>query len=490
MRVLFICLLIPTLFSGEHAAADVPLSSATETCLTCHEMISPGTVAGWRKSLHAAGTPKDAMGKASKKRRISVSELDDELSATAVGCAECHMLDAGNHQDTFEHFGYDIHVVVTPRDCARCHPVEAEQYDRNIMSRAYGNLMGNPLYLDLVKEVNGLPSYGKEGMTVAEPDDETNFDSCLHCHGTAIGVKGTVTRETEMGEMEAPVLSGWPNQGVGRLNPDGSRGACTSCHPRHRFSIATARDPHTCSECHKGPDVPAFAVYKVSKHGNIFSAHKGEWNLDEVPWKVGTDFTAPTCAACHVSLITDSEGGEVIAERTHRMNDRLPWRIFGPIYAHAHPKSPDTSIIRNRAGLPLPTELTGEPAADYLIDEAEFAARKESMARICLSCHGSGWVEGHFRRLENTVKTTNEITLTATKLMLSAWDSGAARGLSGGDSIFNEAIERKWVELWLFHANSVRFASAMSGADYGVFAGGRWQLRMGLREMAEIVLPR
>jgi hypothetical protein len=30
------------------------------------------------------------------------------------------------------------------------------------------------------------------------------------------------------------------------------------------------------------------------------------------------------------------------------MNDRSSWRIFG-IYAHAHPRSPDTSIIKNKA---------------------------------------------------------------------------------------------------------------------------------------------
>ena len=29
---------------------------------------------------------------------------------------------------------------------------------------------------------------------------------------------------------------------------------------------------------------------------------------------------------------------------------------------------------------------------------------------------------------------------------------------------------------WLFYANSTRFASAMSGADYGVYANGRFFL--------------
>jgi len=35
------------------------------------------------------------------------------------------------------------------------------------------------------------------------------------------------------------------------------------------------------------------------------------------------------------------------------MNDRLPWRLFGLIYAHPTPIA-DTTVIKNKAGLPLP----------------------------------------------------------------------------------------------------------------------------------------
>ena len=62
---------------------------------------------------------------------------------------------------------------------------------------------------------------------------------------------------------------------------------------------------------------------------------------------------------------------------------------------------------------------------------------------------------------------------------------GAAKGLTQKDSIFNEAIEKKWVEQWLFYANSTRFASAMAGADYGVFANGRWYLNKNIQEMMD-----
>ncbi|MEJ2726629.1 MAG: hypothetical protein P8175_18745 [Deltaproteobacteria bacterium] len=53
------------------------------------------------------------------------------------------------------------------------------------------------------------------------------------------------------------------------------------------------------------------------------------------------------------------------------------------------------------------------------------------------------------------------------------------------DSLFNEAIEKKWVEQWLFYANSTRLATAMAGADYGTFANGRWYLSKNMQEMLD-----
>ena len=197
---------------------------------------------------------------------------------------------------------------------------------------------------------------------------------------------------------------------------------------------------------------------------------------------MGEDFTAPTCATCHVSLVVTPEG-DIVAERTHQMNNRLPWRIFGLIYAHAHPKSPDTSVIKSKGGLPLPTDLNGEPASTYLIDNNEQQKRRKILQKVCLSCHGQQWVDGHWARFENNIRTTNEMTVTATELMLKAWETGAAKGLAQNDSIFNEAIEKKWMEQWLFFANSTRMSSAMLGTDYGVFDNGRWYMAKSIQEI-------
>ena len=427
-------------------------------------------------------TPAAALKSAPSGRRISVEKVPEKMADVVVGCAECHTMNPEKHKDTFEHNGYSVHVVVTPGDCALCHRVEAEQYGQNLMSHAYGNLQDNSLYRSLAHAANGLQTFDGKQITRAKPDPAMEADSCLYCHGTRVEVKGLKTRDTPDGEMDFPVLTGWPNRGVGRVNPDGTLGSCTACHTRHGFSMEMARKPYTCSECHKGPDVPAYKVYSVSKHGNLFSALGGGWQYDAVPWTLGRDFASPTCAVCHVSLVATPEG-DVLAERTHRMNDRLPFRLFGLIYAHPSPKSPDTTAIRNGQGLPLPTELTGEPVTRYVIDAKEQADRQKTMEKICTACHSRGWVDGHFDRLKKTIRFTNQMTLTATRIMLSAWEEGFAKGLAKKSNPFDEAIERKWVEEWLFYANTTRLASAMAGADYGVFADGRWYMSKNIQDM-------
>lgn len=483
-EVLISCVFL--LFATGSWAGEPSISEDTRACLECHATVHPGRLEDWKRGRMATITPAEAMKKPEAQRRVSYDNIPESLNNVVVGCAECHTLNSKKHADSFDHNGYQVHVVVTPEDCAICHPVEREEYDRNLMAHARGNLKHNAVYKALVDSVNDLQSFSKGTVSYGPANDATEADSCFFCHGTHVKRQGTMEKDTDFGEMSFPILSGWPNQGVGRVNPDGSKGACTACHPRHGFSVAVARKPYTCSECHKGPDVPAYPIYSVSKHGNIFSS-KGQsssWNFDAVPWTVGKDFTAPTCAVCHVSLLVSKDGSSV-AKRTHQMNDRLYKRLFGLIYAHPHPVSPDTTIIRNKAGLPLPTELTGEPAPGYLIDTEEAQQRKEAMQQVCLACHSNGWVQGHFDRLENTIQTADAMTLTATQILLSAWDGGIARGPAQKDSMFNETIEKMWVEQWLFYANSTRLASTMAGADYGVFANGRWYLSKNIRTMLD-----
>jgi len=483
MKIILVGLLVGVLVlsAGPGLAEEIPVSEATAECLDCHASSHPGIVKDWQNSRHAMITPKQALAAEGLTRKVSSQTIPAGLQTSSVGCAECHTLRPEAHADTFEHNGYDIHIVVSPDDCATCHAVEAEQYSKNLMANAFKNLDGNPLYHKLQVSINGRKVYQNGKITYEPANDDTKAETCYYCHGTQLKVTGTEVRDTELaGELEFPIIEGWPNQGVGRVNLDGSLGSCAACHTRHAFSIEMARKPYTCKECHVGPDVPAFKVYAASKHGNIYAAMHNSWDFKAVPWTIGQDFTAPTCAACHVSLLVNTDE-EVVSERTHQMNNRLPWRIFGLVYAHPHPLSPDTTVIRNKDGQPLPTSLDGEFAAQYLIDEKEMDNRREAMQAACLNCHGTSWVKGQWRRFENTIRQTNADLASASSIMRDIWQKGLA---DFDTNPFDEAIEKKWTDIWQFYANTTRFASAMGcGGDYGVYADGRYQLTQALLEM-------
>lgn len=486
LKHLFIVVAISTMSTTGIALGEpAKVSSATEECLECHATYHPGIVEDWRKSRHAAMTPKAAMAVKGLQNRLSSTQVHETLQGTSVGCAECHTLRGDKHADTFEHNGHDIHVVVSPDDCATCHSTERAQYSKNIMAMAEKNLAENTLYADLQRTILGKAELKKNKVRFTPANAMTRADACYYCHGTKLKVTGTETRDTDAGELDFPIIAGWPNQGVGRVNLDGSRGACSACHTRHQFSIEVARKPYTCKECHVGPDVPAFKVYSASKHGNIFASIQSQWNFNNVPWVIGEDLTTPTCATCHISLTINTDG-DVINQRTHQMSDRLGWRIFGLVYAHPQPKSPDTTIIRNKAGLQLPTNLDGSTVADALISSKEVAQRRGTMQKTCLACHDTSWVKGYFQRLDNTIATSNASVKVATELMADIWKKGHAQGLADGGSAFDEYIERRWCDAWLLYSNNIRFVSAMAGGgDYGVFEDGRYHLTKTLMEMSD-----
>jgi cytochrome c553 len=467
----------------KNAGHNAPLSPQTQTCIACHNTYTSGIVQDWQSSRHAGTLPSEALKKSLLEKRISVESLPDELGKYAVGCYECHSLNPERHKDSFSHMGFTISVVVTPDDCKTCHPTEAKQFYGSKKSHAVKNLLGNPVYNTLVSTITGVKKIEDGKILSDNPSESTLHETCLGCHGTRVESKGTKKINTKMGDIVVPDLANWPNQGVGRENPDGSLGTCTACHARHGFSIEVARKPYTCSQCHLEPDVPAWNVYHESKHGGIFFSKYHEWSLNSVPWIVGKDFKTPSCATCHNSLLV-SPAGDVIIERTHDFGSRLWVRIFGLIYSHAQPKSGNTTVIKNADGLPLPTSFTGNPASEYLIDKTEQEARLNSMKNVCKNCHSTDWTNGHFSKFETTVKETDEMTLAATKLMITAWE----KGIEDKSNPFDETIEQMWASQWLFYANSVRYASAMTGApDYASFKNGWWYLNKNLHHMKDWV---
>jgi len=486
--ILSVCALVPVVLLAQPAAkkrSPPSISQETTACLECHKTYTPGIVEDWLKSRHSKTPPGLALKKAEKSRRMSAKKVTASLEKVVVGCYECHGLNTEKHKDNFDHMGFNINVIVSPNDCATCHPVEAKQYSGSKKAHAVGNLTKNPVFHTLVETIISKKAVEDGRIVQREVSDFTRQETCFGCHGTEVKFAGMETIKTPMGDVEVPRLTNWPNQGVGRINPDGSRGACTSCHPRHQFSIEVARKPYACSQCHLEPDVPAWNVYKESKHGNVYFSNYSKWNFNAVPWRIGKDFQTPTCAACHNSLIT-SPDGKVIAERTHDFGSRLWVRLFGLIHSHPQPIQGDTSLIRNKDGLPLPTTFTGEAANEGLIDAKEQEKRRKVMYEVCNQCHATSWINNHFARLDNTIQETDKMSLNATLLLLEAWKQGLAEGLPQGKNPFDEKVEQMWIRQWLFYANSVKYASAMTGApDYATFKNGWWNLTENLQQMKD-----
>lgn len=275
-RLIFILFLLMTQFIVIAEAGmqrEKPLiSKETEACIGCHRLYTPGIVEDWMKSLHSKTSPSLALKKPEIERRISAKEVPSRLKNIVVGCYECHSLNTERHKDSFDHMGYKINVVVSINDCSTCHPVEAQEYSESKKAYASINLTKNPVYHSLVETIISKKTVEDGRILQKDTSDFTRQETCFSCHGTEVKVDGMKEVDTEIGKIMLPVLKNWPNQGVGRVNPDGSMGACTACHPRHSFSIKIARKPDTCGQCHLEHDVPAYNVYKESKHGNIYAS--------------------------------------------------------------------------------------------------------------------------------------------------------------------------------------------------------------------------
>jgi hydroxylamine dehydrogenase len=479
-------LLSISLLLSPRSSADIPnittgqVSAETQTCLDCHELTTPGIVADWRASRHSTTSPVLALARGESERRISASSVPTHLSANVVGCYECHTLNAERHSDNFDHFGTKINVVVSPGDCRTCHPVEVDQYDRSKKAHALENLQKNPVYHTLLETILREKTVAGGALRSGPVHNNLKNETCYACHGTRVEPKGTRTIASDAGDIIVPNLTNWPNHGVGRFNPDATLGSCTACHPRHAFSIEVARKPSTCGQCHLEPDVPAYNVFKESKHGNIYESSEQSWTWDAVPWTLGKDFRAPTCAVCHTSLIV-APGGTTLAERTHDFGSRIWVRIFGLVYSHPQPKTGRTFEIKNADGLPLPTTFAGAPALPFLVSRDEQLRRQVMMKKICSGCHGSSLVEGHFARFDSTIVDADNMTRAATQLLSRAWE----KKMADKTNPFDEVIEQLWVRQWLFYANSVRYGSAMAGPDYAAFKNGLWELTTNLQTMHE-----
>jgi hydroxylamine dehydrogenase len=367
---------IPALASAKaapKAKAAAKLSKETTACLDCHtDVATPVATRQWKESRH---------------------------STAAVGCYECHRAESGE-PDAFEHNGYTISMLVTPKDCARCHARESEEFQASHHAKA-GEILGS---------LDNVLGEVAEGMPAANA-------GCKQCHGGVVKVTGP-------GQLDP---STWPNTGIGRINPDGSKGACSACHSRHSFSSAMARAPENCGKCHLGPDHPQAEIYAESKHGIAYRAKQAEMNLDSKSWVLGKDYSAaPTCATCHMGATSDLPS-------THDVGARISWTL--------------------------------RPEASKKLENWE--ARRSDMKQVCGNCHGSQWVDDHYKQYDAVVELYNaKFANPAKAVMKKLRDAGKLTATP-----FDEKLEWTYYELWHHEGRRARMGASMMGPDYTQWHG-------------------
>jgi len=316
-----------------------------------------------------------------------------------VGCFECHGAEKGD-ADAREHNGYLVATIVSPKDCGKCHPKEAAEQEASHHAEA-GNILNSQDGL-LGQTVGGEPAVAV---------------GCRQCHGSIVKVNSDGTLDPAT----------WPNTGIGRVNPDGSKGTCSACHTRHRFSKEQARQPEVCGKCHLGPDHPQKEVYEESKHGILYRAYKDKLNMDRPKWVAGEDyFDAPTCSTCHISATRTQRV-------THDVGKRLSWNLRAPI-------SKRTKDWQNKLG---------------------------SMKDVCSSCHTESFVQGFYQQLDEFVDLYNtKFAVPAAEIRKLLMDKGV---ITKGN--FDEKIDWTYWELWHHEGRRARHGAAMSGPDYAWWHG-------------------
>ncbi len=389
LSFLFLCalLIVAWVEGGRQRVHPKPkpvVGAESAKCLQCHQQKTPVIAAQWSDSRHAQ------MG---------------------VGCYECHRADEKD-KDAYPHEGKWIATVVSPGDCGSCHQDIAREFADSHHSKA----------AQFIGSLDNVLGEVIEGRLAA-------VNGCWQCHGSTVAFAKESDGSIKKDKTGRPMLdpATWPNTGIGRVNLDGSRGACSACHSRHVFSKAMARQPEVCGKCHMGPDHPQIEIYEESKHGIAFRTRIAEMNLDSSPWVLGVDYTAaPTCASCHMSATRNQPV-------THDVGARISWTL--------------------------------RPVVSKRLQDWE--KRREAMKDVCHTCHAPDFVASFYETFDATVDMwNNKFALPAQKVM----DTLRARHRLT-PTPFDEEVEWSFYRLWHHEGRRARMGVSMQGPDYTQWHG-------------------
>jgi hypothetical protein len=338
------------------------------------------------------------------------------LSAHArqhVSCLECHQPAEG--QKGKEHHEFTITTQLTAANCRSCH---------------------ERVYQQFMRSRHAAPSWAAVYGDKDFKPEQVSFSEKYHPGGCKRPPNALAVREGPTAIGAGCVKC----HAVGRPNADGSIGTCTACHARHTASVALARLPTTCGQCHMGPDHSQIEIYLESKHGVLFQAQEKLLNLSAPPDKLSTrDMFIPTCATCHMSGL----GGMNV---THDTSERLSYLLAAEI----SPKRPN-------------------------YDRAQ-----AQMKDVCLNCHTRPLIERIYQEAEQTVTNTNTKVKEVQTLVE---DLRKEKVLTGKP--FTHPIDFAYFDLWHYYGRTAKHGAFMGGADFVQWHGNYPMLKSSVEIQAQ-----
>lgn len=376
-----------------------------EVCIQCHKEATPGIYNQWKES---------AMGQA------------------GVNCYDCHHAEEGD-PDAFEHKEL-IAIVVTPKDCARCHEKEYKEFESSLHSDAVMNL-------------------SKMDSKAAEEawGHEKNKTGCISCHGSVlkVGEAGMLDPET------------WPNTGIGRINPDKSRGACTACHTRHLFSKEQARRPDTCGRCHTGSEHAQKEIYAGSKHGIMYQAFRDDMNMEKKRWLAGQDyFQGPTCVSCHMGAMPPQME---VKNADERIDQALRSVMKGDEKEFKALLEP-TRVTHRNFGVThdVSSRISWDLRSPVSVKREDWQSKRDMMQAVCKQCHSDHFVQQQFTQFDTLVERyNNKFAIPATKMRNALMEDGKL-----SEDPFDDRLDVLYWDILNDCGRSARNGAAMVNAEY------------------------
>ncbi len=265
--------------------------------------------------------------------------MDWERSSKAdvMHCTDCH---GQAHTDPS-----NAHLVEvpTPQDCAACHPQEVERFDEGKHAYAW-------------EAMQAVPTFHQMPQAVTDK-------GCVVCHQ------------------------------IGYIWEDGSRGRCDSCHSRHLFSAAEAREPESCGHCHTG-DHPQYDMWESSKHGMIYA-------LERDPER------APTCVTCHMP-----EGDHFVM---------TAWGFLG-----LRGEVDDPQWADDQETILYALQEMGPARAPQVMRETaeEWEYYRQEMLDICSQCHAPSYAQRDLEKSDAMLREADRVKAQVINLAQQFYEEG------------------------------------------------------------------